>query len=348
MINNIHVADIGNGYTNVITPGGKYIEFPSLVRDVRDRKTFTVNEQPFKTSFGQFLTGRDCLGEENVARHVDSSFYSSNDARVLFLKSMKYCEVESPIIVVGLPSSLWQEHKTKFESNILAWSRAEGYSPQEVIVLPQHAGPFYDPDLVGPAGERPNREELFGGPVLIFDIGRGTIDCGVFDQGQPKQVRNGYSGEPEGIYQVYSHVITSLKTGKHPFFARGKKKMSEDDVPKDYKVHADIDIEMLDQWVRDGHYSFRGKDYPVYPLIEQSCRYYADTHIQKCLSQLPDIDYMKAVIIAGGGSMVLRRPLLSEYFSCPIYIPDNSGFSVARGFREYTRLCIENAQVQTA
>lgn len=337
----IHASDIGNGSTDVMTSSEKVIEFPSLVKKVTDRKSFDGDETPFVTSFGEFLVGRQCLGERNRPRNVDSAFYSSETARVLFCKTLEVCKSKTPIFVSGLPSALWKEHKDKFAKNIRSWAKAEGFDPERVLVLPQHSGPFYDPNAKDKDGRLLDQSKLFAGRYLIIDIGRGTIDIGLFDKGTPKENPDEYYGEPEGVYHVYSNVITALKTGRHSIFSQSKKKKRADGIPENYSMPNDLDLEMLNQFVRKGSYLFRGENYSTRPLIEDQCATYCDTLLEKCLSKVQDIDYLDGAIVAGGGADVLGRELLSKHIKCPIYIPYNASHSIVRGFYYYA-LSAEN------
>ena len=333
-LSEIVAIDIGNGHTDVMSGYKDIVEFPSLVKKASDRPSYGDTATPLTTSFGEYFVGRDCLGEPNESRTVDSSFYSSETARVLFINALSHVKTKTPTIVTGLPTGLWQLHRDPFKERLIGWAREEGLRPEEVLVLPQHAGPYYDPLVLDDQGTPLSVDKMFKGGVLVIDIGRGTIDCGLFEDGRPKDVAY---GEPEGVHSIYSAVVTSLKNGSHDIFdAKKRKKMVG--VPEDFMPRKDMDVEILDQWVREGFYIYQGSRYSVRPLMESECRRYCEVQLQKCLSKLPDINYMNAVICAGGGPAVIGKDLLSHYVKTPIYVPDSPNYSVVRGFYEYALL----------
>ncbi|MFU7548339.1 hypothetical protein ACM9NK_30425, partial [Pseudomonas paraeruginosa] len=87
----------------------------------------------FTTKNGRrYLVGDDCREEGARSRSTDSSFYKSDEIRVLFLKVLKDANIKNPVIATGLPTEFFATHAAEFEADLKKWAREDGYHPEPV------------------------------------------------------------------------------------------------------------------------------------------------------------------------------------------------------------------------
>lgn len=342
-IKQIIALDIGNGHTSYMTETDGINEFPSLVVPYKDAGIGrAMGAEPFKTkSHGEFLVGAQCRDEGAKTRSTDSSYYNSTEFKVALLYALSQVGIKNPVIVTGLPTEFWSKLRHELAANIKQWGREEGYHIEGVIVLPQHAGPFFDPELKDKDGKSVPASKIMKGKIGIIDIGHGTIDCGEFSNGKPST--SNHHGESQGVSDIHKQILTILQSPPDSFFTKGKRKGL---LPEGFKLPKGANEYIIDQWLRDGgSIPFRGEEWPLEQISEGPRKEYVQTAIRRCINLVWDnTDFHAGFIVAGGGATVIGRELLRQEITCPLYIPKNPNLSIVRGFFRHAKLKLGNSR----
>ncbi|EOU9459491.1 hypothetical protein ACOJJA_006941, partial [Pseudomonas aeruginosa] len=95
--------DLGNGSTSYKAGNDASGEYPSLVAPYAGSSLGgALSREVFTTKNGRrYLVGDDCREEGARSRSTDSSFYKSDEIRVLFLKVLKDANIKNPVIATG-------------------------------------------------------------------------------------------------------------------------------------------------------------------------------------------------------------------------------------------------------
>jgi hypothetical protein len=328
--------DIGNSHTSVQTSKG-IIEFASLVIPKDKKDASTQEHDVFTTSFGEFHIGSQFIEDGVQTRSIDSSFYSSESFKVVFLYCLHKAGIKNPVIVTGLPTEFYDSHCDELAANLRIWSKAEGYNIEGIIPMRQQAGAFYDPLLMDKQGNPVDPAVLVSGKIGVIDIGYGTIDCGELLQGKPAKKN---FGESQGVSQIHKQILTGLQSPPDSWLPKGKKTGR---LPEGFVLGKSANEHTIDGWLRDGaRIPFRGEYIDLNSITKEIRQKYATTTIQRCINQLwGTTDFLNAVIVTRGGATVIGREILETVITCPIYIPQEPSLSIVRGFYTYALLMLQ-------
>lgn len=323
--------DLGNGSTSYKAGNGKEGEFPSLVASYTGSGLGgALSKDAFQTKNGRkYLVGDDCREEGARSRSTDSSFYKSDEIRVLFLKVLKDVGIKNPVIVTGLPTEFVNTHSADFERDLKTWAREDGYQPEMVKVLPQFAGPWFDPDLLDEEGKPIDTNQMGKGRWGIIDIGYGTIDGGGFNNGRVSDTRY---GESSGVSDIHKDIYTSLSNPEQLNDLISKKGAK---LPKGFTLDSQINEYTMDVWLREGHFMWRGTRIDMEPISLPACTAFADQVIPRFIKHLwGSTDFLSGMVAAGGGATILRSHM-KRHITCPIYCAKDPDKSVVRGYYRY-------------
>jgi hypothetical protein len=327
--------DLGNGTTSYIAGNGKKGSFASLVTRHKDTSglSLSVSKDVFTTKDNRsFLVGDACRDEGAVSRSTDSAFYASDEIHILLLKVLKDCGIQNPIIVTGLPTEFHEKQASAFEENIRRWAKGEGYQVQFVKAVPQWAAPWFDDQLESVDGQRISRDAVLTGKWGIIDIGQGTTDCGQFNNGRPSEIRH---GESKGVSDIHRAVFTTLKTKPESLNPDGKKPPI---IPKEFVLDNQATEHTIDNWIRAGHILWRGQNLDMQAISLPARNEFAKDLLPRCIDIVwGTTDFLRGVIIAGGGASVLGLEVYKEYISCPIYRAKDPDQSIVRGLFRYAK-----------
>lgn len=327
--------DLGNGTTSYIAGNGKSGSFPSLVADHKDTSGLGlgVAKEVFRLKDGSsFLVGENCRDEATEPRSTDSSFYSSPQIRILFLKVLSECDIKNPIIVTGLPTEFHNKECKEFEENLRRWAKGEGYATQLIKVVPQWAGPWFDDQLENEKGERIPLDLVLKGKWGIIDIGHGTTDIGQFNNGRVSEARY---GESKGVSDIHRAIFTQLKSQPETLVAEGKRQSV---IPKDFTLDNQTTLQTIDEWLRDGYIPWRGQQLDMKPISEKARNEFARDVLPRCIEKVwGSTDFLTGMILAGGGATVLGMDIFKQYIRCAIYKAATPELSIVRGFFRYAK-----------
>lgn len=327
--------DLGNGTTSFKAGNGKAGSFSSLVKSHKDTSGLGLppGQEIFRTKDGaMYLVGESCREEGAAIRSTDSSFYSSNDIRVLFLRVLAECGIKNPIIVTGLPTEFFNSEVAEFEECLRKWAKGEGYFPQLIKVLPQWAGPWFDDELENEKGDRIPLDLVLKGKIGIIDIGQGTTDVGQFSNGRVSESRH---GESKGVSDIHRAIFTQLKSKPESVNADSKR---SNILPKDFKLDKQTTEYTIDQWIRDGYIPWRGTQIDMKQVSMAARNEFAKDVLPRCIEKVwGSTDFLAGMILAGGGATVLGLDVFKTYISCPIYRAKTPELSIVRGFYRFAK-----------
>ncbi|KKN96187.1 hypothetical protein LCGC14_0171170 [marine sediment metagenome] len=325
--------DLGNGTTSYIAGNGKKGSFSSLSRAFKDTSGlgFGVEKEVFKTRDGKtFLVGESCRVEGAKTRSTDSSFYSSPEMQVIFLKVLHDCGIAHPIIATGLPTEFFQKGAADFEDQLRRWAKGEGFNPKLVKVLPQWAGPWFDDELLDESGQVIDKRLVLQGKFGVIDIGQGTTDCGQFYNGRVSDARH---GESKGVSDIHRSIFTTLQSNPESLNAARKTVL-----PKEFKLDRQTTEFTIDQWIRQGYIPWRGERLDMQPVSRPARDEFAKDVLPRCIEKVwGSTDFLDGMILAGGGTSVLGLDVFKKYVTCPIYTAKDPSQSSVRGMYRFAK-----------
>lgn len=326
-------VDLGNGSTSFIAGNGARGSFPSLVATYKDTSGLGVGgaSDVFETKDGnKFLVGHSCRDVGPQARSTDSSFYKSNDIRILLLKVLKECEIKNPVIVAGLPTEFFGKDATDFEENLRKWAKGEGYQVKAVKVIPQWAAPWFDDQLEDETGNRIPLSLVLQGKWGIIDIGQGTSDFGQFNNGRASNDRH---GESKGGSDIHRQIFTSLSKNPESLMV-GKSTV----LPKGFVLDKQMTEHSVDRWLRDGYILWRGKKLDMGPISLQARNDFAKDVLPRGIGAVwGSTDFLNGMIVAGGGTEILGAEVMKQYVTCPMYKAADPEMSTVRGTYRFAK-----------
>lgn len=334
-IEQLVAIDPGNGGTSYIAGAGENRgSFASLVSQARSNQGLGTgfSREAFKTTFGSFYVGEDCREDGAVTRSTDSSYYGSDQLRVLILKVLKEAGQKQPIIVTALPTEFFHSLRGPFATNIRRWATEEGYQPADVVVLPQYVGPWFDPELLDSEGKRIDPTLVTQGKWGIIDIGQGTIDAGQFLNGRVSSGDDLRFGESKGVSDIHKKLFSQLQQPE----SLNAILPAKDRLPKGFALDGQTNEYTMDVWLRQGFIQWRGTRIPIEPISQPARKEFAETVVKRCISKVwGSTDFLTGMIAAGGGAIVLGRELLAQYINCPIYSAADPELSIVRGLHRF-------------
>jgi hypothetical protein len=325
--------DLGNGTTSFIAGNGRSGSFASLVAQYNGSSGLggEFGKSFFKTSdHKRYLIGEDCREEGAKTRSTDSSFYSSPEIRVLFLKALALADIKNPAIVSGLPTEFFNSDLAAFEKNLKKWAIEEGYKPSVVKILPQWAGAWFDDELADENGIILPRDFVTKGKFGVIDIGQGTTDVGQFVDGKVSDRRY---GESKGVSDIHRAFFTQLQHPDKLNELLGKK---DKKLPKEFALDSQTTEFSMDTWLRNGYISWRGEQIDTRALSLPACMEFANDLLPRCINKVwGTTDFLNGMILAGGGPIVLGRDVLKQFINCPIYMSASPDLSIVRGYKRF-------------
>lgn len=330
---NIVAIDLGNGFTSYKAGNGKHGDFASLVAPYTGSAGLggEFGKSFFKTRDGnRYIVGDECREEGALTRSTDSSFYSSNEIKILFLCALKACDIKNPLIITGLPTEFFSKSAQEFEANLRKWARDEGYQPEAVKIVPQWAGPWFDEELADETGKILPLDFVTKGKFGIIDIGQGTTDVGQFNNGKVSDSRY---GESKGVSDIHRELFTLLQQPDKLNDLIGKK---DKKLPKNFSLDRQTTEFTMDTWLRDGHITWRGERLDMDAISLPVRSEFTDDLLPRCIKNVwGRTDFLNGMILAGGGAVVLGRDLFKRHIHCPIYMAKTPEKSIVRGYYRF-------------
>lgn len=246
-------------------------------------------------------------------------------------EDQKYAEFD---IVTGLPVLEFKNQKNSLHDMMFNNGRIfffeMHYGPKKVTktfkinnvqVISQGEGAFYD-FILNENGEIiPDRAEIVAGSVMVVDVGYRTTDIVTMDNGRYVEPLSDQFNK--GVNSIHQEILRLIME-KH-----GIKKELRD----------------LDQIARDGFFYHNTKQYNIENIIEQAAKPFAEDIVESLHTTSNDqLGGVNHIIFTGGGSEIIYTyiiDLLNGIVNTSIM--DDSEFCNATGYYKYG-LLLQQAQ----
>jgi hypothetical protein len=332
--------DLGNGVTDYKAANGKEGSFPSIVVDYS--KLDAAAQQfvkPFKLSKGNYIVGNEAKSLTAESRSTDSSYYSSDAYRVCFLYALSKIGIKDPYLVLGLPTEFFESNRNTLRDNIKKWCKEDGYTPEGIMVLPQHMGPYFDPNLMDIDGNKVTIGQLKEGLVGIVDIGHGTLDLGEFNSGSAGLK---HFGESKGISDIHKEVLTILS---NPSSLSDQSKKIRSILPKDFEIDSRTNEKTIDTWFRQGYIPYKGSKIDIFDLSLPARNDFSKKYVLRGITEMwGNTKFLSGIILAGGGVEVIGLETLGRHIECTIYKSAEPNMSVVRGFYQAASIRVQSQE----
>lgn len=341
-------SDIGYGQNKNVSGNAKE-KFPSAVgtpisnfgrstavvtkQELMDSLSITLGDQKYyigKNAIVNTRNGRFTLRQNkaddiyNVVKFITSlALFTEEDQR--------YAEFD---VVTGLPVLEFKNQKDALENMM----RNDGkpfifdmhYGPKtvrktifvnNVKVVSQGEGAFYDFILNNNGEIIPERATIAGGLVIVCDVGFRTTDIVTMENGRYIEPLSDQFNK--GVNQIHQEILRLI--------------MERYAIKKELKD--------IDQIVRDGNFYHNMKEYDVRQIIADAAQPFAEDIVESLHTTSNDqLGGANHVIFTGGGSEIIYKhvqPLLKGIVN--ISIMEDSEFCNAQGYYKYG-LLLKNAQ----
>lgn len=302
-------VDVGYGYTKAVGEAGGRAVFPSALAPARGagdlgalmgggtpRHRVTIEAPVGSSVAGDWWVGEEAL-RLGASRTWDSAASEREGYGVLVLAGLRIAGAEGPVgLAAGLPLAVWLDRR---ERRALR-DRLEGLGGRvsvnhgpaahvqiaSVRVFPQALGAYLA------ALRAPGADRLAGRPAGVIDVGYRTTDFLLLEPREegvavPDEARSG--SIDLGIGQAYEAVRQAVEREAGTLVPPG----------------------MVDHFLaQGGRMYFRGQERDLRPLFEDACRRLASdiaAHVRRAWAGR--LDFLAAVVVAGGGGAVLAPHL---------------------------------------
>jgi plasmid segregation protein ParM len=325
-------VDIGYGYTKAAS-GAHQVVFPSVVgkaervryesdlaragENRHDSQIAVITEQ------GDRFVGELALLQSRVRwTLLDRSRVQDPSARLLFLSALSELvgatsEKAAFRVVTGLPTQWYTDREKVVEqlSGKHVLRRVNGrqivqhFAVEDVLVVPQPFGSLFS-TILDPDGKIVD-ESLARARLGIIDVGTFTTDYVLVDT--LRYIEKGSGSIPTAMSRAYQLIGRSIL----------------DTFGLDLRMHE------VDQVVRRGHVTIFGEERDIEWLANPVLDAVAEEVLARAGTLWGDGRDLKAVLVTGGGAMVLGERICHRYPHARVL--DDASLANVRGFERYGR-----------
>lgn len=324
-------VDIGYGWVKGLTAGKTPVSFPSLVSPARDIRYDSVlghgNGITVAVNGRKYFVGKKAeLQGRGPAQSLASDRTGTDEMLALFYaacSNLVKVTTERVVVVTGLPvadfdkanrsslkRSLRGRHLVDRDGRAL-----REFEVSKVVVIPQAVGTLYGL-VLDKDGRVTQNQDLQYGKVAVVDVGQFTTNFVTLDS-----------------LRFIDILSTSQETGVSRILL---------DLQRELRERYGLSLEKLtqvDQAVRDGFVTVRGKRESIVALVEPQIDALADLVLTQARSLWNTGADLTAVVLTGGGASLLTEHVTNVYSHTRV---DESGqFGNVQG---YLRLALFNAR----
>lgn len=313
--------DVGRSSVKIVATWGKQfserkeILFPSSVVPAfrltdemeiarADKETVTVDSKQYFFGDTAMLQGQD-----DLSAGLREDWVFSAHHKALFLGGLKKLtdagvpNIDTALVVVGLPASLYAAQKTK-----LAVELTQLAPRCEVKILPQSMGPYHQmmftPEGFEANGVNPDKDSW-----AVVEIGQYTTDYAMLINGRP--IENAY-GSCDGMRIAAEQLVRTLQERKS----------------------LTLELPEATETLRTKSIRNFGSLIDVTEEVKASTVPLASQIVNKSNQLLGNkVRELTGVLVAGGGAELIYETLLQAWPHAKL--TDNPRFAVADGFNRY-------------
>ncbi|AEO93764.1 partition protein [Bacillus phage G] len=301
-------------------------ELLSSLTVTMDNQTYYVGHNAIVNTRNGRLTLR-----QNKADDVHNKIKFLTSLALYMEEDQNYGEFD---IVTGLPVLEYRNQKDQLEQMMSNNGRIfffeMHYGPKvvskqikinNVKVISQGEGCFYDFILDDNGQIIPEKVNIVSGTVMVVDIGYRTSDIVTMENGRYIEPLSDQLNK--GVNTIHQEILRLI--------------MEKYGIKKELKD--------LDQFVRDGKFYHNTRDYDIRDIIKDAARPFAEDIVESLHTISNDqLGSVNHVIFTGGGASIIYEhiiPLLNSIVETSIM--DDSEFCNASGYYKYG-LLLQNAQ----
>ena len=326
----IVAVDGGFGVFSARNLAGKSISFRSAALKLPPEHKDLAN---WEDQSGAWLVGDKAVMNGATERgSTDTKYYTSEEFRVMFLYALSQLGVKNCAVITGLPQESFRQLRNTHGSNVKQFTKHlhkdKAFTIANVVTIPQVMGALMAPGLKDCEGKPVN---LGHGKVGIIDIGDGTIDGAEAFDGTPNP-RVEY-GANKGCSDVHRGILRGFQESKK------------------YQIGNEVNIHLIDKWLRDGHFYYRGDQVEMNSIdfVKKAKAGYLPEIEAAIKAMWGTANTLRYLIVSGGGPDLLGRDLLERVVpKKQLVIPENSGEANVLGFLEMLRIQLQEKKLIAA
>ncbi|MGB9866544.1 MAG: hypothetical protein ACPLPR_01350 [Bacillota bacterium] len=322
--------DLGHGYVKGLSDTGRTLLMPSVVGDGYEHRvvdTFGISqgrrEYEVVVDGRRYFVGKLAVAESwNATRAFDESRVCHHFTAVLYGAATVLLAHDRPgalHVAAGLPFELYKTQKGELlqmlstmraDVEVCGAGRRKVYFDR-VTVVPQAVGAFYSAvlDERGRASDLGQSLLREGGLAAVVDCGYKTTDFLLVDLGSLDIIESGCGT----VNMAMSDVVSAVQHRVQEIVG---------DV---------VDVLQVEQAMERGKLWFRGREYRLGELCEESAEVLAEAVAERLRMTWKDRGkYLRVLFLAGGGAKVLEGALSRRQF--PVQLLPDAQFANARGF----------------
>lgn len=279
---------------------------------------------------GAWLVGDKAVMNGTVKRgSTDTKYYTSEEFRVMFLYALSQLGAKNCAVITGLPQESFRQLKHTHSSNVKGFTaqlaKDNQFTIANVATIPQVMGALMSPSLRDADG---NPIDLSHGKVGIIDIGDGTIDGAEAFDGTPNP--NVHYGANKGCSDIHRAILRGFQDSKK------------------YEIGGEVNVHIIDKWLRDGYFHYRGDRVEMASLdfVKKAKAAYLPEIEAAIKAMWGTGNTLRYLIVSGGGPALLGRELIEKVIpKKQLVIPADPGEANVEGFLEMLRIQLSSKKM---
>jgi len=316
----IVAADIGYGTCTLVNGEKKLVTYRSVVVKCDEAMA------NYKDATGYYLVGDEAVSIcREQRKSTDTSFFFSEDFRILLLYGISLLGAKNPKLAIGLPNEYFESIKDKFKKHIYGLSEFMSNDQFNTIaVVRQPLGSVWAPGMLTVDGKKAKADAKTGMPVslagmtVVIDGGDGTTDICAFYKG--KLAPDSDLGVSHGASNIHSMIKTQLSSKN--------------------AIDSATNIHDIDRAVREGVIFVNGKEVKIkdMPAYKKGVDLYASEIRDMIASKWNAFNKIECIVMTGGIVSIIGAKALAEKLKLPapkVVVPEHPSQANAEGFLEY-------------
>jgi plasmid segregation protein ParM len=302
------------------------------LQELLESLTITFEGQKYYVGHNAIVNSRNgkLSLRQNKAENNDNKIKFITSLALMTAEDQEYAEFD---IITGLPVLEYKNQKDKLYNMIFNYGRPfefeMHYGPKKVKktlkinnikVISQGEGAFYDYILSHSGNIIPERAAEVGGTVMVVDPGYKTTDIVTMENGRYIEPLSDQLNK--GVNEVHKEILRLIME----------------------RLNIKRELKDLDDIVRSGKLFHNRQEYNVSKIIADAAMPFAEDIVENLYTiSNGDLGSMQKVILTGGGAEIIFpyvQKLLEE--TIEVSLMDNAEFCNASGYYKYGLLLKNN------